>query len=84
MTKTTLCARCGKKEVPIPASVEEDPICAECQLSVYPFTNDENGCPGWNDSCGNLLGEDADLCPDCTMGRMNHQSPRIGYPRDYC
>lgn len=48
---------------------------------MYEFNNDEGGCPGWNDSCGNKLEGDADLCPDCTMGRMNAQSPLPGNSR---
>lgn len=44
---------------------------------IYDLSNDEGGCPGWNDSCDNVIEGDADLCPDCTMGRMNAQSPRI-------
>ena len=44
---------------------------------LYEFNNDEGGCPGWNDSCGNMLPEGDDLCPDCTMGRLDAQSPRI-------
>lgn len=95
MAITTLCTRCGINEVPIPKSIEEDPVCAFCSTrmqgyqfdescpddKVREFNNDEGGCPGWNDSCGNTLTEGSDLCPDCTMGRMNYQSPRIGQPR---
>lgn len=53
--------------------------------TVYEFSNDEGGCPGWNDSCGNTIEGDADLCPDCTMGRLNAQSPLPGTDRrNYC
>jgi hypothetical protein len=78
MAITTLCARCGINEVPVPESIEEDPVCSACRLAMYPveFNNDEGGCPGWGDSCGNTLTGDNYLCPDCTMGRMNQQSPR--------
>lgn len=34
-------------------------------------------CPGWGESCGNSMTPHDDLCPDCTMGRMDAQSPRI-------
>ncbi|MFG3157213.1 hypothetical protein ACGF7W_34845 [Streptomyces sp. NPDC048219] len=33
-------------------------------------------CRGWTEPCGNPV-EDGDLCPDCTMGRLDAQSPRI-------
>lgn len=87
---TVPCTRCGLAEVPAPKSIEEDPICLACRHAklpqietlggdlVYEFNNDEGGCPGWNDSCGNMLEGDADLCPDCTMARLDAQSPRIG------
>lgn len=40
------------------------------------------GCPGWNDSCGNLMATpEADLCGDCHAARLDYQSPRIGEPR---
>lgn len=82
MAHTTLCARCGKNEVPAPTSVDCDPVCKNCQLEMYPtpyeFNNDEGGCPGWGESCGNLIEDPTgDLCPDCTMGRLNAQSPRL-------
>lgn len=65
----TLCTRCGINEAPTPLRLEIDPLCEACigQLA----------CPGWDDSCGNLREEGADLCPDCTMARLNAQSPRI-------
>lgn len=89
---TVLCTVCGINEVPAPESIEVDPICTDCvrnnsdqaphtiagvDIPILEFNNDEGGCPGWNDSCGNTLEGDANLCPDCTMGRMNAQSPRI-------
>jgi len=72
------CTRCGNNDVPKPTNIEVDPVCAPCQtrMNGYEFNNDEGGCPGWGDSCGNLPTEGSDLCPDCTMGRMNQQSPR--------
>lgn len=82
---TVLCTNCGINEVPAPKSIEQDPVCEECliEIPVLEFNNDEGGCPGWNDSCGNKLEGDADLCPDCTMGRMNAQSPLPGNSRGH-
>ncbi|MFE3166763.1 hypothetical protein [Streptomyces sp. NPDC059224] len=34
-------------------------------------------CPGWGEECGNEMEAGADLCPDCRMGRLDAQSPRI-------
>ncbi|WP_159026615.1 hypothetical protein [Streptomyces vietnamensis] len=34
-------------------------------------------CPGWGEPCGNETAENADLCPDCFMARLDVQSPRI-------
>ncbi|MFI6689317.1 hypothetical protein [Streptomyces sp. NPDC050485] len=34
-------------------------------------------CPGWGAQCGNETTGEADLCPDCHMGRLDAQSPRI-------
>ena len=34
-------------------------------------------CPGWGEECGNNTEQGMDLCPDCHMGRLNTQSPRI-------
>lgn len=81
---TVLCTSCGINEVPAPDSIEVDPICKECEKEqdkaqqevTYNFSNYEGGCPGWNDSCGNKV-EDGDLCPDCTMARLDAQSPRL-------
>lgn len=33
-------------------------------------------CPGWGEDCGNQI-TTGDLCPDCTAGRLDAQSPRI-------
>lgn len=92
MTITVLCTVCGINEVPAPNSIEIDPICDGCarnnadqvthtiagiEIPILEFKNDEGGCPGWNDSCGNILELGTDLCPDCTIGRMTQQSPRI-------
>lgn len=93
MAITALCTVCGINEAPMPESIEIDPICDSClgnnadetphTIAGFPiptlvreFNNDEGGCPGWNDSCGNDI-EDGDLCPDCTMARLDAQSPRI-------
>lgn len=32
-------------------------------------------CPGWGEDCGTQT--ESDLCGDCTMARMDAQSPRI-------
>ncbi|GGX51422.1 hypothetical protein GCM10010341_86150 [Streptomyces noursei] len=34
-------------------------------------------CPGWGEECGNEIERGSDLCPDCAMGRLDAQSPRI-------
>ncbi|MFD9774215.1 hypothetical protein ACFWXE_28370 [[Kitasatospora] papulosa] len=34
-------------------------------------------CPGWGEECGNKTEENADLCADCRMARLDTQSPRI-------
>jgi hypothetical protein len=84
-----LCTRCGNNEVPKPTSIEVDPVCAPCltQMRGYQFDEEaqatriahriNNTCPGWGEDCGTQLTPGNDLCPDCTMGRMNDQSPRI-------
>jgi hypothetical protein len=33
-------------------------------------------CPGWGEDCGNHVTA-GDLCPDCTVARLDAQSPRI-------
>ena len=32
-------------------------------------------CPGYGEDCGTLTM--SDLCPDCTLARMDAQSPRV-------
>jgi len=34
-------------------------------------------CRGYGEECGNPVTPGNDLCPDCTMGRMNVESPRV-------
>ncbi|MDX3165892.1 hypothetical protein PV516_19080 [Streptomyces scabiei] len=34
-------------------------------------------CPGWGEDCGNPTESGMDLCPDCHMGRLDAESPRI-------
>jgi hypothetical protein len=34
-------------------------------------------CKGWSEACGNEIKGSSDLCPDCTMARLDVQSPRI-------
>lgn len=76
MAITTLCARCGINEVPVPESVEEDPICENCKREMYP------SCPGWRvEDCGNPKLEGGDLCGDCHGARLDFESPRVGQPR---
>lgn len=77
------CTRCGIKPALAPKSIEEDPVCEDCKIElarqtemIRDFSNDEGGCPGYNDSCGNILGEGEDLCPDCTLARLDAESPR--------
>lgn len=71
MTATVLCCRCANNEVPAPKNIEEDPICEQCKLEMYPaaqvyeFNNDEGGCQGFEDSCPNMAEGDDDFCLDC-------------------
>jgi hypothetical protein len=75
MTITALCTRCGINEAPLPTSIEVDPLCLSCDEGDEDL--DKGACPGYGEYCGNLLAPADDLCPDCTMARLNAQSPRI-------
>lgn len=66
---TVFCTRCGFRPAPAPKSPEIDPLCDPCIEAM--------ACPGFNDSCGGLRETGADLCPDCTMARLDAHSPRI-------
>lgn len=76
--KTVLCTRCAQVEVPAPDSIEIDPICEPCAKDLR---IEEKACPGYNDSCGGLREGDNDLCPDCTIARLDFESPRPGTDR---
>lgn len=65
---TVPCTRCDRP-APAPRSIEVDPLCDSCI--------DDLACPGFGDSCGNLLDKEADLCADCTIARLDAHSPRI-------
>jgi hypothetical protein len=41
------------------------------------MTTKTESCPGWGEDCGNKIPSGTDLCPDCTMGRVDAQSPRV-------
>lgn len=84
---TVLCTCCGINEVPAPKSIEIDPICADCirdrneaQAGTTIFATGVKGCPGWGtgEDCGNEKMEGGDLCPDCHLARLNHESPYRG------
>lgn len=57
----------------------------EARFELYPAMHDAHkiliassltrACPGYGEDCGTQT--TSDLCPDCTMGRMDAQSPRI-------
>ena len=64
------CADCSKYKT----KLTTEGLCADCEELAM---EENRYCPGWNDSCSQLLPKGNDLCPDCTMGRMNAQSPRI-------
>lgn len=66
---TVFCTRCGFRPAPAPDSIDIDPLCDICL--------DALSCPGFNDSCGNLITPGNDLCPDCSIARLDAQSPRI-------
>ncbi|MGW1157805.1 hypothetical protein ACWD48_06165 [Streptomyces sp. NPDC002519] len=37
--------------------------------------NETKACSGWGEECGNSIPKASDLCPDCTTGRLDAQSP---------
>lgn len=39
--------------------------------------DDDPGCWGYNDSCGNLRLPGEELCADCAKARLDAESPRI-------
>jgi hypothetical protein len=41
------------------------------------MTTKTKHCPGWGEECGNKIPAPEDLCPDCTVGRLEAQSPRV-------
>ncbi|MFD6534916.1 hypothetical protein [Streptomyces goshikiensis] len=41
------------------------------------MAQNERNCPGWNEDCGNEMDQNMDLCPDCFIGRLDDQSPRM-------
>ncbi|WP_331731819.1 hypothetical protein [Streptomyces sp. NBC_00073] len=47
------------------------------KISQFDRQPEKGTCPGWGEECGNETESDMDLCPDCHMGRLNAQSPRI-------
>jgi hypothetical protein len=52
---------------------------------AFPYLNDAivavaaapAHCKGWNTECGTELKGSSELCPDCTMARLDEQSSRI-------
>lgn len=54
-------------------------------FELYPAIHDDHkiliassltrACPGYGEDCGTQT--TSELCPDCTMGRLEAQSPRI-------
>lgn len=46
--------------------------------AVVAVTESAVRCPGWGEECGNPIGG-SDLCPDCTMARLDAQSSRIHF-----
>lgn len=41
------------------------------------MTTETKPCPGWGEGCGNKIPSAEDLCPDCTVGRLEAQSPKL-------
>lgn len=67
----SICRDCSKQVTRV---TKGEGLCADCEETAL---DEGRYCPGWGDSCGNLCTLDSDLCPDCTMARMDAQSPRI-------
>lgn len=93
VAETVACTRCEVGTVFPPATIEVDPVCADCAREIAEelaqrdaafrgtttFATVRKGCPSWgvDEDCGGPLMEGSDLCGDCHMARCDAESPRI-------
>jgi hypothetical protein len=76
---TVPCTRCGFRPAPAGDTIEVDPLCDICTKAMAKLQREFQDllCKGWGEDCGNLIDDGSDLCPDCSIARLDAQSPRI-------
>lgn len=76
---TVFCTRCGFRPAPAPDSIDIDPLCDICTRAMVKVLQEFQDllCKGWGEDCGNLIDDNSDLCPDCSIARLDAHSPRI-------